>query len=189
MLTALLVVAFGVVPVGLYFWKEHKTSTPKLQWPILGKILNLKFEDLPPRLSGNWNGRELGFEALADGRVRAVAKLSAATRLRVECGEKPVVTQRAGMLVPDPVEPILPEFRDRLLARCSDKAAGPVVFDEAMQHRLAGMREVDFVGQGVSVAWTISALKDPDTAEAVMGALCAVADALEGYPQGGKGLA
>lgn len=189
MLTALLVLAFGVVPVGLYFWKEHKTSTPKLQWPVLGKILNLKFEDLPPRLCGSWNGRELGFEALADGSVRATAKLTAATRLRVECGEKPLVTQRAGMLVPDPVEPILPEFRDRLLARCSDKAAGPVVFDEAMQHRLAGLREVDFVGQGAAVAWTLSALKDPDTAEAVMGALCAVADALEGYPQGGKGLA
>jgi hypothetical protein len=188
-LTALLVLAFGVVPVGLYFWKEHKTSTPKLQWPVLGKILNLQFSDLPPRLSCSWNGRELGFEALAAGGVRATAKLNAATRLRVECGEKALVTKRAGMVVPDPVEPILPEFRDRLLARCSDKAAGPVVFDEAMQHRLAGMPEVDFVGQGAAVSWTFSALKDPDTAEAVMGALCAVADALEGYPQGGKGIA
>ncbi len=186
MLTALLVLAFGVIPVGLYFWREHKVTTPSLQWPTLGKILNLQFEDSPPRLTGNWNGREIAFEALAAGGVRATAKLGAATRLRVECGEKALVTKRAGMLVPDPVEPILPEFRDRLLARCSDKAAGAVVFDEAMQHRLAGMPDVDFVGQGVAVVWTFPLLRDPDAAEAVMGALCAVADALEGFPQGGK---
>lgn len=186
MLTGLLVLAFGVLPIALYFWKEHKVSTPKLQWPSLGNILNLRFEDGPPRLHGSWNGREVGFEALAAGGVRATAKLHAPTRLRVECGEKEAVARRAGMLVPDPVDPILPAFRDRLLARCSEKAAGPVVFDEAMQHRLAGMPEVDFTGGGAAVAWTLSALKDPDTAEAVLGALCAVADALEGYPQGGK---
>ena len=189
MLNALLVLGFGVVPVSLYFWREHKISTPSLQWPTLGKILNLSFSDAPPRLEGNWNGRELSFEALAAGGVRSTAKLNAATRLRVECGEKAVVTKRAGMVVPDRVEPILPEFRDRLLARCSDKAAGPVVFDEAMQHRLAGMPEVDVVGQGTAVVWTFSSLKDPDTAESVMGALCAIADALEGYPQGGKSIA
>lgn len=189
MLTALLVVGFGVVPVGLYFWREHKLSTPALQWPTLGKILSLQFADAPARLEGDWNGRALRIEALADGGVRAVAKLNAATRLRVECGEKALVARRAGMVVPDPVEPLLPAFRDRLLARCSDKSAGPVVFDEAMQHRLAGMPEVDMVGQGTAVAWNLSALKDPDTAEAVMGALCAVADALEGYPQGGMPLA
>lgn len=186
MLTALLVLAFGVIPVGLYFWREHKVTTPKLQWPVLGRILNLRFEDAPPRLSGDWNGRAVVFEALEDGRVRATAKLHAATRLRVECGEKALVTGRSGMLVPDPVDPVLPEFRDRLLARCSDKAAGPVVFDQAMQHRLADMKDVDFVGQGAAVVWTFPLLRDPDTAEAVMGALCAVADALEGFPQGGK---
>lgn len=189
MLTGLLVLAFGVVPVGLYFWREHKTSTPSLQWPVLGKILNLQFEDAPPRLKGSWNGRELSFEALASGGVRATAKLGAVTRLRVECGEKALVTKRAGTVVPDPVDPLLPDFRDRLLARCSDKAAGHVVFDENMQTRLVGMPDVDFVGQGSAVTWSIPALKDPDTAEAVMGALCAVADALEGFPQGGKGLA
>ena len=189
MLTALLVIAFGVIPVGLYFWREHKVTTPSLQWPVLGKILNLSFEDAPPRLSGSWNGREVQFEAQAAGGVRATAKLNATTRLRVECGEKELVTKRAGMVVPDPVEPILPEFRDRLLARCSEKACGPVVFDEAMQHRLASMPDVDFVGSGVAVVWNFPLLRDPDTAEAVLGALCAVADALEGFPQGGKSIA
>jgi hypothetical protein len=189
MLIGLPVLAFSILSVALYFWREHKVSTPKLQWPVLGRILNLRFEDAPPRLHGSWNGRELSFEAPAGGGVRATAKLAAATRLRVECGEKALVARRAGTVVPDPVEPILPEFRDRLLARCSDKAAGPVVFDEAMQHRLAGMPEVELLGQGQTVTWTLTALKDPDTAEAVMGALSAVADALEGYPQGGKGFA
>lgn len=183
---AALLVGLGVLPVGLYLWREHKLSTPSLQWPVLARILGLRFEDAPPRLSGSWNGRPVRIEALSPSGARASAALAAPTRLRVECGDKELVSRRAGMVVPDRVEPLAPEFRERLLARCSDKAAGPTVFDQAMQHRLALMPDVDLVGQGNAVTWTLPALRDPDTAEAVLGALCAVADALEGYPEGGR---
>jgi hypothetical protein len=41
---------------------------------------------------------------------------------------------------------------------------------------------VDFVGQGTRVVWTVPAVKEPETLEAILGALCAVADALEHFP-------
>jgi hypothetical protein len=174
----------ALIPVGLYFWREHKRSTPSLQWPVLSKILGLQYEAEPPRLSGKWNGRSVAIAASAGG-VTVVARLSAPTALRVECGPKDLVAKRAGLVLPDPVEPADKDFRDRLLARCSDKAAGPVVFDAALQQRLAALPAVDFVGQDEAVTWTLPALIDPDPAEAVLGALCAVADGLESFPRPG----
>jgi len=174
----------AVVPIGLYFWREHKMATPALQWPVLGKILGLQYEANPPRLSGQWNGRMVAAESAASG-VTVTAWLAAATSLRVECGPKELVTKRAGLVLPDPVEPLDADFRDTLLARCSVKAAGPTVFDAALQQRLAGLPHVDFVGADTRVVWTVPTLKDPDGAEAVLGALCAVADGLESFPRSG----
>lgn len=183
MIAALLSLAV-LVPFVLYFWREHKTSTPSLQWPTLAKILALTYEAEPPRMSGNWNGRRIAVQ-LEEGKITLTAWLNAATRLRVECGPRDVVTKRAGIVLPDPYEGTEREFRERLLARCSDKAAAPTVFDAAMQQRLARLPHVDFVGQDTRVVWTALALKDPDSAEALLGALCAVADGLESFPQGG----
>lgn len=180
---AALVLLLAAVPFGAYFWREHRMATPSLQWPILGKILNLAYEAAPPRLSGSWNGRRVAVQ-LEDGHVTLTAWLTA-TRLRVECGPKELVTKRAGLVLPDPFEATDPAFRDRLLARCSDKAAGPTVFDAAMQQRLAHLPAVDFVGQDTRVVWTVPALKEPDGAEAILGALCAVADGLESFPAPG----
>jgi hypothetical protein len=182
-MTLLLLVA-GLIPVGLYFWREHKTSTPSLQWPILAKILGLQYEAEPPRMSGKWNGRTAAVETSPAG-VALTVWLNAPTVLRVECGPKELVAKRAGIVLPDPVEPIDRDFRDKLLARCSDKAAGPTVFDAALQQRLAGLRDVDFVGSDTRVSWTVPVLKDPDSAEAILGALCAVADGLEHFPRSG----
>lgn len=179
-----LIALLALVPIGLYVWREHRMATPALQWPVLAKILGLQYESNPPRMSGKWNGRTLAVESGAAG-VTATAWLAAATALRVECGPKELVTKRAGLVLPDPVEPLDAAFRDTLLARCSVKAAGPTVFDAALQQRLAGLPHVDFVGVDARVVWTVPALKDPDGAEALLGALCAVADGLESFPRSG----
>ena len=185
----LLLAALGaMIPFALYFWVEHKTSTPSLQWPALAKIMNLLYIDAPPRMSGNWNGRRVAVESLPAG-VTLTAWLNAATSLRVECGPADLVTKRAGIVVQDPVEPIDPAFRGRLLARCSDKTAGASVFDAGIQQRLAALPHVDFVGEDTRVVWTAPHLKDIDSAEALLGALCSIADGLESYPRGGKPLA
>lgn len=180
-MTALILVLLAAVPFGLFFWREHRMATPALQWPILAGVLRLQYEAAPPRLSGSWNGRRVAVQT-EDGKVTLTAWLSAATRLRVECGPKELVTKRAGIVLPDPFEAGDRAFRERLLARCSDKAAGPTVFDAAMQQRLAHLPDVDFVGQDTRVVWTVPALKTPDSAEALLGALCAVADGLESFP-------
>lgn len=185
---ALLAVLAALIPIGLYFWREHKTSTPSLQWPTLAKILALQYDAAPPRMSGNWNGRRVAVESSPSG-VTITAWLSAATSLRVECAAKDVVTKRAGLVLQDPVDPLDPAFRDKLLARCSVKAAGPTVFDAALQKRLAALAHVDFVGEDTRVVWNAPVLKDPDGAEALLGALCAVADGLESFPRGGTPLA
>jgi hypothetical protein len=185
---ALLAVLGAMLPLGIYFWREHKLSTPSLQWPVLAKILALQYDAAPPRMSGKWNGRRVAVET-SPGGATVTAWLNAETSLRVECGLAELVTKRAGIVLQDPVEPIDRAFRDKLLARCSVKAAGPTVFDAAMQQRLAALTQVDFVGEDTRVVWTTPILKDPDGAEALLGALCAVADGLESFPRGGKPLA
>jgi hypothetical protein len=184
----LLAAIAAVIPLGLYFWTQHKTSTPSLQWPVLAKILGLQYEADPARMSGAWNGRRVAFES-GPGGVTVTAWLSGETSLRVECAPKEVVTKRAGLVVADPVEPIDRGFGERLLARCSVKPAGPTVFDAALQKQLCALPHVDFVGQDTRVVWNVPAVKDPDGAEALLGALCAVADGLEHFPRGGKPLA
>jgi hypothetical protein len=184
----LLAVVGAMIPLGLYVWTQHKTSTPSLQWPALSKILGLQYDAAPPRMSGSWNGRRVAVEPGEAG-VTVTAWLAAETSLRVECAEKELVTKRAGLVVQDPVEPIDRAFGDRLLARCSGKTAGPTVFDAALQKRLAALPHVDFVGAETRVVWTVPVVKDPDGAEALLGALCAVADGLESFPSGGKPLA
>lgn len=184
----LLAVVGALVPLGLYLWTQHKTSTPSLQWPALAKILGLQYEAAPPRMSGSWNGRRVAVEAASAG-VSATAWLNAATSLRVECAAKELVTRRAGLVVQDPVEPLDRAFGERLLARCSHKPAGPTVFDAALQKRLASLPHVDLIGEDTRVVWSVPVVKDPDGAEALLAALCAVADGLESFPRGGKPLA
>jgi hypothetical protein len=179
----ILLALVALIPIGLFFWREHKMSTPSLQWPVLAKILNLQYEADPPRMSGNWNGRRVAVES--GPAVSITTWLNAATSLRVECGPKELVTKRAGLVLPDPVEALDRDFRDKMAARCSDKAAGPIVFDAALQKHLAALPQVDFVGEDTRVVWTAPALKDPDSAEKLLGALCAVADGLEHFPRPG----
>ncbi len=175
---------FGGVPLAWYFWREHKLNTPSLQWPSMRVVLGLTYEADPPRLGGAWNGRKVAIES-AEGGVILTAWLNAETSLRVECAEKELVIKRAGMLVPDAVEPVETAFKQKLLARCSDKSAGPLVFDATMQQRLADLRYVDFVGEAFRVVWKVPVVKEVNETEALLGALCAVADGLESFPKGG----
>jgi hypothetical protein len=184
----LLLVVVALVPGGLYLWREHKMATPSLQWPALGKILGLTYEPAPPRMSGTYNGRRVAVESSPAG-ATLTAWLAAETALRVECGTKTAMTERAWIVIPDQVAPSEAAFRDKLIARCSAKAAGARVFDATLQRRLASLPHVDFVGEKTRVVWNLPALKTPDEAEAVLGALCAVADSLETFPLGGTPLA
>lgn len=180
----LLIVLACLAPFIWYFWHEHKLNTPALQWPAMKGVLGLEYEANPPRLGGNWNGRKVAIES-PEGAVTVTAWLNAETRLRVECGPKELVTRRAGVVVPDAVEPVEIAFRDKMLARCSDKAAGVIVFDSTMQQRLASLAAVDFVGEQFRVVWKVPVVKDLNETEALLGALCAVADGLESFPKSG----
>jgi hypothetical protein len=183
-MTALAILAVFAATAGWYFWRDHRLNTPSAQWPAMKTVLGLKYEADPPRLGGAWNGRKVALEAV-DGAVVATAWLNAETSLRVECGPKELVTKRAGMLVPDAVEPAVIAFREKLLARCSDKAAGLLVFDTTMQQRLTELPVVDFVGEQFRVVWKVPVVRDPNETEALLGALCAIADGLESFPKPG----
>jgi len=183
-MTFLLLLAGFALPAAWYFWRDHKLNTPSLQWPAMKTVLGLAYEADPPRLGGAWNGRKIAIEA-GEGGVVVTAWLNAETSLRVECGPKNLVTQRAGMLVPDALEPGVTAFRDKLLARCSDKNAGPIVFDATMQQRLAGLQAVDFVGEQFCVVWKVPVVRELNETEALLGALCAIADGLENFPKSG----
>jgi hypothetical protein len=183
-MTPILILLAFAGPAAWYFWRDHQLNTPSMQWPKLKTILGLAYEADPPRLGGAWNGRKVALEAV-DGAVTATAWLNAETSLRVECGPKELVTKRAGMLVPDAVEPAVAAFREKLLARCSDKPAGLLVFDATMQQRLTELPVVDFVGEQFRVIWKVPVVKDPNETEALLGALCAIADGLESFPKPG----
>lgn len=183
-MTLLPIALVCLAPFIWYFWHEHKLNTPALQWPAMKKVLGLEYEASPPRLGGNWNGRKVAIES-RDNAITVTAWLNAETRLRVECGPKDLVTKRAGVVVPDAVVPIEIAFREKLLARCSDKAAGTLVFDSTMQQRLANLAAVDFVGEQFRVVWKVPVVSDLDQTEALLGALCAIADGLESFPKPG----
>ncbi len=180
----LLILLACLIPPAWYFWREHKLNTPSLQWPDMKTVLGLQYEADPPRLNGSWNGRKIALESV-EGGVTVTAWLNAETKLRVECGPRELVTTRAGMLVPDAVEPVETAFREKLLARCSDKAAGIVVFDATMQQRLADLSAVDFIGEQFRVVWKVPVVRDLNETEALLGALCAIADGLESFPRSG----
>ena len=36
------------VPMGIYYWREYKISTPRIQWPVLAPLLKLEYLPDPP---------------------------------------------------------------------------------------------------------------------------------------------
>ena len=54
-----------------------------------------------------------------------------------------------------------------------------------MQQRLANLAAVDFVGEQFRVVWKVPVVSDLNQTEALLGALCAVADGLESFPKTG----
>jgi hypothetical protein len=138
-------------------------------------------------MTGDWGGRRVQINTLSNG-VTLTMWLKTPTSVRVECGPKAVVLKRNLPIAPNPVAALEPAF-EQFLARSSDKAAGPAVFDSSLQGRLAYMSEVDFVGTDISVIWTVPHLKESADAEPILHALGAVAEALEKFPAGGSPLA
>lgn len=166
-----------------WFWRKRQLDAPSARWPEMKTSLGFTYEENPPRLDGAWNGRKIAIVSRG-GAVVVTAELNAETSVRVECAPKAVVAKRAGAAA-DAIEPVSTAFRDKLAARCSSKAAGAVIFDAAMQQRLAELAAVDIVGERSSVTATVPALREIAETEALLGAMCAVADGLESFPKGG----
>ncbi len=179
-----LVVAALAAGAGIFFWLERSRNSPATCWPKMRSSLGFEYEETPPRLQGSWNGRKVSIESRGGAAVVTV-ELSAETSLRVECGPKAAVNKRAGAPLSDAVNAVSTAFRSKLLGRCSNTSAGAVIFDAAMQQRLAELAAVDFIGEGAHVVATVPVLKDVAETEALLGALCAIADGLEGYPRSG----
>ena len=181
MLTYLGLGLLAMLPVIVYFARQVKMSTPKLQWPTLAEVLNLKFTDGPPRLLGDWEGRHVAVDLHGEG-VLVTMQLIRPSRLRVEVGPREVVTQRSGMIVPDPVATGDSRFEERLLARCSEREAGLTIFEPAMRQIIMDQEIVDALGVGDKVQWRLPELKQPHVLEGVLQVMTAVAAEMERYP-------
>ena len=181
MLFILITIVLIAIPVALYYWREYKLSTPRLQWPVLAPLIRLEYASDPPRMRGERNGRKVSVDIDQTG-VRVAIVLERPSRLRVEVGPKDVVAARAGLVVTDPVAPRDGDFEARFLARCSDKSAGLQLFDPVMRQRLLAQSAVDIRGQGVLVEWRVAALKDPDPAEDVIAVIAVIAEGMERFP-------
>ncbi|MCX5795124.1 MAG: hypothetical protein NTY77_06495 [Elusimicrobia bacterium] len=181
MLFILLALVLVALPMGLFYLREYKTSTPRLQWPVLAPILKLEYLPDPPRMQGTRNGRKVTVDIYKTG-VRVATVLARPSRLRIEIGPKDVVTARSGMLVPDPVVTGDHAFEERFLARCSDKDAGLQLFDPVLRQRLLAQSDVDILGQGAMVQWVVPAVKQPDPAEDLLDILIVIAEEMERFP-------
>ena len=182
MLFVLLALVLVAVPMGFYYWRDYKISTPRLQWPVLASILKLEYTPNPPRMQGTRNNRKVTVDMYKTG-VRVATILVRPSRLRVEIGPKDEVTARSGMVVPDPVATGDNAFEERLLARCSDKNVGLQLFDPVLRQRLMAQDVVDILGQGAMVQWTVPALKQPDPTENLLDILTVIAEEMERYPE------
>ena len=170
-----------LLPFIVYVMRQVKVNTPSLQWPALGRVLNLQFSDKPPRLLGDWESRHVGVEQHADGAL-VTMQLNQASRLRVEVGDREVVTQRSGMVVPDPVQTGDLTFERRFLARCSEKNAGLTIFEPALRQILLEQEIVDVLGVGDKVQWRLPSLTEPAMLEHVLQVMAAIAAEMERYP-------
>ena len=182
MLFVLLALVLVAIPMGVYYWREYKMSTPRLQWPVLASILKLEYTPDPPRMQGTRNGRKVTVDMYKTG-VRVATILARPSRLRVEIGPKAEVTARAGMVVPDPVATGEHAFDERFLARCSDKNAGLQLFDPVLRQRLMAQDTVDILGQGAMAQWIVPAVKQPDPAEDLIDILTVIAEEIERCPE------
>jgi hypothetical protein len=174
-------VALGVIiPIALYFYREMQQNTPSLRWPKVATMVHLTYEADPPRMSGQWHGKEVTV-VLRDGQAFIAAILPKPSRLRVEVADKEIVAKRAGMLVHDAVATGDSAFDERLTARCSDKNAGLGLFDPALRQRLLAQPHVDIVGDGNAVRWTVPDANDPDLLEQMLDIVSVIATEMERY--------
>ena len=182
----MLVIVLGfvlvAVPMGIYYWREYKISTPRIQWPVLAPLLKLEYLPDPPRMQGTRNGRQVTVDIYKTG-VRVATVLARPSRLRIEVGPKDDVTARSGMLVPDPVATGDSSFDERLLARCSDKNAGLQLLDPVLRQRLMAQSSVDILGQGAMIHWLVPAAKQPDPMEDILDILTVIAEEMERFPE------
>ncbi len=170
-----------LLPIIVYAARTVKTSTPSLQWPGVGKVLGFQFADKPPRLLGDFERRHVAVE-LHNGAVIVTMQLAQPSRLRVEVGDREEVTRRSGMIVPDPVATGDSAFERRLLARCSDKNAGLVIFEPALRGQIMLQPIVDCIGVGDKVQWRLPELKEPGPLEEVLQVMTAIAAEMERFP-------
>ena len=182
MLYVFLAVVLVVVPMGLYYLRQYKMSTPKLQWPVLASILKMEYQPDPPRLKGNRNGRAVTID-IYRAQVRVATILNRSSRLRIEIGLKEDVIRRSGMLVPDPIVTGDKIFDERLLARCSDKTAGLNILDPVLRQRLLAQPQVEILGQAAMVQWIVPEIKEPDPAENIIDILTLIAEEMERFPE------
>jgi hypothetical protein len=176
-----LLILLALIPFIIYFARQIKTTTPSLQWPVLAQILKFQYQDKPPRLLGDFEGRHVSAEP-HNGGVLVSMQLSRPSRLRVEVGPREDVARRAGMIVPDPVMTGDAAFEARLLARCSDKAAGVSIFDPALRQNILAQPFVDSLGIGDKIQWMLPELKEPETLERVLEVMTAIAAEMERFP-------
>ena len=170
-----------VLPFVLYFWTQLKVSTPSLQWPAIAGPLKLQFADNPARILGDWEGRHMTVEIQGTG-VLVSMRLSQPSRLRIEVGPKEEVAKRAGMVVPDPVATGDSAFDLRLLARCSDRAAGQEIFEAALRQNLMAQPIVDVLGAGDKVQWRLPTLRNCETLERLLQVMTILATEMERFP-------
>ncbi|MBI3553218.1 MAG: hypothetical protein HY077_12050 [Elusimicrobia bacterium] len=181
MLNILGVLLLLLVPFVIYMVQHQQANNPSLRWPKLAQMLGLQYQKDPPRIAGQWHGRAVAVDLQGEG-ARISCGLLKPSRLRVEVGPKDLVTKRSGVVVPDPVATGDSAFDERLLARVSDKAAGAKMMDPMLRQRLLALKNVDVVGQGGAVQWTMPAVTDPDELEEILKLMGEIASEMEGFP-------
>jgi hypothetical protein len=135
----LLIILIGVsIPILFYLWRESQHTNPATRWPDLAEMLEFSYEANPPRLQGDWKGRQMTLTS-AEQEAVLTTPLSCRQGTRIELGPKADVEREAGMVVHDRIDLHDPLFEKRYLLRSTPPEVGEAAVDPSMRQRLLGL--------------------------------------------------
>lgn len=176
----IVIIILGVaIPFAFWQWREAKAKNPSSAWPPLAPALEFKFEDKPPRLSGNWKGHNM---LLTYNENSGEAILQVGVRgqqgMRIELGPKAMLEKEAGMIVHDRVDLGDRQFEERYLLRSTPKEIGESAFDPNVRQKVANLPDLRILAQGETLVVRTEPVTDPDHLREMLDVAASVADSI-----------
>lgn len=178
----LLIILIGIsIPIAVYFWRESRHNNPAARWPQLAEMVEFQYAPAPPRMGGNWKGRQVTVTAVGEGQEAVVSTpLQCRSQIRFEIGPRQEVERAAGMVVPDRVSFNDRHFEDRYCVRSTPGQLGELAVDPAMRQRLLQLPDLRVLGLSNKLDVRVPNPTEASDLRAFCDVAAALADAIDG---------